>query len=200
MDMENWTRGNNITLLTHETLSENAKAQTFLWNNSKVKVNRNSWHTYFILQAYLVSTRSLDAQTKCGCVLVKDKTIIGTGYNSFVGNIKDNVLPNVRPEKYPFMIHSELNAILNCAQHGIACNESTAYITGPPCCSCLQYMYQAGISEIYFANNNHAHMCLNKEYETQFEILAHLMQTMKIFCLDIDDETLKKIEKIQSCA
>jgi dCMP deaminase len=186
-----------LNLLSYDSLSEDAKTQLFKWHNSKVSVERNSWHIYFILQSYLVSTRSLDSQTKCGCILVKDKTIIGTGYNSFVRNIKNDVLPNIRPEKYPFMIHSEHNAILNCAKNGISTDGATAYVTGPPCCSCLQYMYQAGITELYFANANKAIMTENKQYDTQFEILAHLMQNLKIVSIDLDEETKEKIRKIQ---
>lgn len=180
-------------------LSENAKTQIFQWANSRVKVSRNSWDIDFILQAYLVSNRSLDAQTKCGCVLVRDKTIVGTGYNSFIRNIDDSVLPNVRPNKYPFMIHAEHNAILNCAKNGISCEGATAYITGQPCASCLQYMYQAGISEICYGEYEIPHMMQNKQYDTQFEILSHLMKNFKIVTLDFDEETLEKIRKIKSC-
>jgi len=189
----------NSELWSTEELSENAKTQIFQWANSRTKVSRNSWDIDFILQAYLVSNRSLDAQTKCGCILVRDKTIIGTGYNSFIRNIDDDVLPNLRPDKYPFMIHSEHNAILNCAKNGISCNGAKAYITGPPCCSCLQYMYQAGISEIYFLNANKAEMTKNLEYDTQFEILSHLMKNVKVVCIEPDEETLEKIKKIKSC-
>src|SRR5690606_4098459 len=110
-------------------------------------------------------------------------------------------LPNLRPDKYPFMIHSEHNAILNCAKNGISTDGATAYITGPPCCDCLQYMYQSGIKAIYFANANHANMTQNKEYEIRFEILSYLMHKgLDIFCLDLDKETLEKISKIKSCA
>jgi dCMP deaminase len=189
-----------LTRLSFETLSEKSKEQCRNWRSSQKPVDRNNWHVYFILQAYLVSTRSLDAQTQCGCVLVKDKAVIGTGYNSFIRNIKDNVLPNLRPDKYPFMIHSEHNAVLNCARHGISCEGAFAYVTGPPCCSCLQYMYQAGIKAVYFANNNKANMNMNSEYDIQFEILSHLIHKgMEIFCLDIDRKTLEKINKIKSC-
>ena len=196
---ELWNLGPNLTLLSFDSLSDDAKNQLKEWRYRQEKVTRNSWHLDFILQAYLVARRSLDAQTKCGCILVRDKTIIGTGYNSFIRNIKDNILPNLRPEKYPFMIHSEHNAILNCAKNGISTDGARAYLTGPPCCNCLQYMYQAGIIEIYYANYNKAEMTCNKEYDTQFEILAHLMQNIKIVCLDLDKETLEKIEKIKSC-
>lgn len=189
----------NSELWSTEGLSENAKTQIFQWANSKVKVNRNSWDVDFILQAFLISNRSLDAQTKCGCVLVRDKTIIGTGYNSFIRNIDDSVLPNIRPDKYPFMIHAEHNAILNCAKNGISCEGATAYITGQPCSSCLQYMYQAGICKICYNNYEVPHMMQNKLFDAQFEILVSLMKNLEVVTLDFDEETLEKIKKIKSC-
>ena len=190
-----------LTRLNYESLSEDAQKQCEQWRDKQVKIDRNNWHIHFILQAYLVSTRSLDAQTQCGCVLTKDKTIIGTGYNSFIRGIRDNILPNLRPDKYPFMIHSEHNAILNCAKNGNSTNGATAYITGPPCCDCLQFMYQAGIKSIYYANNNIANMTANKEYEIRFEILSYLIHKgLEIFCLDLDKNTLDKINKIKGCA
>lgn len=185
--------------LTYENPSSSARQLLNKWQNSKEKVNRNDWHTHYILQCYLVATRSLDAQTQCGCIIVKNKTIIGTGYNSFIRDIPNEILPNVRPDKYPFMVHGEHNAILNCARNGIACNGATAYITGPPCCDCLQFMYQAGIENIYFPNYNIANMTQNDEYKTRFEILVSLMPRVNIVQIDLDATTIEKIEKIKSC-
>lgn len=188
-----------ITRLSYELLSDAAKEQLEVWRGQREPVDRNDWHLHYILEAYLVSTRSLDAQTQCGCVLVRNKRIIGSGYNSFVGDIKDNVLPNLRPGKYDFMIHSEHNAVLNCAKHGISCDGATAYVTGQPCFNCLQYMYQAGVRNIYYANRNLAVMSNNQEAQVKFEILASLMPSMSIFCLDLGAEAEEKVKKIQSC-
>jgi len=184
-------------------LTDRAKEQLLKWNQSlsKIKVYRNTWHEYFILQAFFVSTRSLDAQTKCGCVLVRDNTIIASGYNSFIGGINDSVLPNTRPDKYPFMIHAEHNAILNCSKNGISTKGSTAYITTIPCCGCLQYLYQAGIKDIYFAQYIKPSMVMNEEYETNFEILCNLMSSKRIniYELILKEQMIEKIEKIKSC-
>ena len=168
-------------------------------NLCKEEVDRISWHEYFILQAYMVSNRSLDAQTQCGCVIVKpDKTIVGSGYNSFIANIDDSVLPNLRPEKYPFMIHAEHNAILNCAKNGISTNECLAFVTGPPCSSCFQYMHQAGISEIYYYDGNYANMTCNTEYENQISLLKKL-SNMRVYIIPQSSEFSDKIFKIKSC-
>jgi len=96
--------------------------------------------------------RSHDSQTQCGAVLVKDKRIISTGYNGFVSNIDDSILPRVRPEKYPFMIHAEANAIYNAAKNGVTTLGSTCYVTAIPCLNCLQMLYQCGVSDILFSD------------------------------------------------
>ena len=73
-----------------------------------------SWDNYFLGQALLLSQRSPDIQTKCGCVIVnKNNQVIGQGYNGFPRGLKDDELPNTRPDKYPWMIHAEVNSILN---------------------------------------------------------------------------------------
>ena len=110
------------------------------------------WDSMFFSEAVLWSRRSHDSETQCGCVLVKNKTVIATGYNGFMRDINDRSLPNTRPEKYPFMIHAEANAIYNCAREGKSTLGTRAYITAPPCTTCLQMLWQCGVHEVYFSN------------------------------------------------
>lgn len=112
----------------------------------------DDWDNMFFATATLWSRKSHDAQTKCGCVLVKNKTVISTGYNGFIRGINDNALPNTRPEKYPFMIHAEANAVYNAAREGQSTVNARAYITAIPCRNCLQMLWQCGITEIYYSN------------------------------------------------
>lgn len=121
-------------------------------NFSVLKRPLTRWDDIFFSTAVIWSRMSHDSETQCGCVLVKDSTIISTGYNGFIRGIDDSVLPRTRPDKYPFMIHSEQNAIYNCSRLGKSTLGSTAYITGPPCINCLQALYQAGIAVIYFSD------------------------------------------------
>jgi dCMP deaminase len=116
-------------------------------------VTRPDWNSYFLGLAFLVSSRSKDAQTKHGTVIVDNNNIVlGTGYNSFIRGINDQSLPALRPNKYPFMIHSELNAILNCRVLPREAGGGRAYVTGKCCNNCLQSLIQAGVNEIYMAN------------------------------------------------
>tara|TARA_Y100000004_G_scaffold127763_1_gene143841 strand:- start:2678 stop:3202 length:525 start_codon:yes stop_codon:yes gene_type:complete len=110
------------------------------------------WDNIFFSEAVLWSRRSHDSETQCGCVLVKNKTCIATGYNGFIRDIDDSSLPDKRPEKYPYMIHAEANAIYNCAREGKSTLGATAYITAAPCTSCLQMLWQCGVKKIFFSN------------------------------------------------
>tara|TARA_R110000824_G_scaffold327224_1_gene514127 strand:+ start:22 stop:603 length:582 start_codon:yes stop_codon:yes gene_type:complete len=171
------------------------------WKKKQEKVKREDWIDYFILKAYRISTRSLDPQTQCGAIIITpEKDIVATGYNSFVRDIDDSVLPNLRPEKYDWMLHAEHNAILSCARRGVSCNKCYAYITGPPCIYCTQYMYQVGIKKIFYTELNPANMCQGKEAKIKWEILAYLLNKKIEFYPIFPGEKLKrKILEIKSC-
>jgi len=113
--------------------------------HKKEKVNRPDWNHYFLSIAQETAKRSPDAQTQCGCVFVKNNRILGTGYNGYAAGINDTYISNVRPEKYPWMIHAEINCILNSKKK----KNIIAYITGLPCFPCLNTMYAFGVRSIY---------------------------------------------------
>jgi dCMP deaminase len=146
-------------------------------NQIEIRKNLNKWDITFFNEAVLWSKNSHDIQTKCGCVLVRDKTSISTGYNGFIREIDDNVLPRTRPEKYPFMIHAEANAIYNSTRLGRSTLGSTAYITGPPCMNCLQMLYQCGIIDIRFTDVSNIKMDIfSKEYLKILELIRGKIQ------------------------
>ena len=119
----------------------------------------NAWDNMFFSEAVLWSRMSHDTQTQCGCVLVKNKATISTGYNGFMRDIDDMALPTTRPEKYPFMIHAEANAVYNAAREGKSTIGATAYVTAPPCTACLQMLWQCGINKIYFSDLSSPKSC-----------------------------------------
>lgn len=116
------------------------------------KINIPDWDQYFLSIAKLVSLRSVDSQTKHGSVLVnEDNHIIGTGYNGFPRKISKEIqskLPNKRPEKYRWMLHSERNCLANCVLRPKNC---IMYVTGFPCNDCLMAMWQESIQEVVCA-------------------------------------------------
>jgi dCMP deaminase len=145
---------------------------------------RMTWDEMFLINALIWSAKSHDSQTKHGCIIAKNNTILSTGYNGFIRDIDDSVLPTTRPEKYDFMIHAEHNAILNCARNGISTIGATAYITGEPCNNCLQYMWQAGITRVVYSDLVESNMNLSHEHTlVQSDIIGVMRNsnhTMKI--------------------
>ncbi len=124
-------------------------------NNTKF-----SWDQYYLLLAKMVSLRSPDEQTKHGCIIVKEKRPIGFGYNGYPANLKqDHLIPTTRPDKYPWMIHSEINALANC---NIRPEGAMAYITGEPCNNCIMTLWQNGVKEIRHIKAHGTHL-INKE-------------------------------------
>jgi len=153
--------------------------------------NRPSWDKLFLEMAVLVSRRSHDAQTQCGCVLVNsDKEIVSTGYNGFIRDIDDSVLPNLRPDKYIWCLHAEHNAILNCSRQGKSTLGLTAYITGEPCLNCYQYMWQAGIRKILYSKISDPKMLDNAEYRRNVEIFKSLTTNGRLEIIELDKNIL----------
>lgn len=106
---------------------------------------------------------SHDEQTQVGAVLVKKSSgaIVAVSYNGFVRGAPDDKLPKHRPEKYQYMMHAEMNLILNCARHGIAMEDCMVVCTHTPCEQCARLMWQSGIDlviagESYGDVNNHS--------------------------------------------
>lgn len=100
--------------------------------------------------ASAVAKRSHDAETKVGAVLISNETgaLKTTGCNGFVRDADDSVLPNLRPHKYPVMVHAEENLIANCAKHGISTDDCMIVLTMSPCVRCMRLLYQAGIKQV----------------------------------------------------
>jgi len=158
-------------------LSEAAKKKVGEWQEKyRVKVQRPSWDEIWLAKAFLNSKRSHDGQTKCGCVLVRDNVEVSGGYNGFIDDIDDSILPNIRLDnaKYPWMMHSEENALLNAAKEGRATKGSICYVTGMPCLDCSMMLYRAGIVEIVTAHNDIHMIRTDEEYNIHFEIFKAL--------------------------
>ena len=108
---------------------------------------RPSWDDYFLNIAVAVSARSHDAETQVGCVIVSpDKRILSCGYNGYPPGFPDDRLPNTRPEKYPFMVHAEANAIGSAYNRDL--RGSTLYCTHTPCGDCVKLVLAAGIKRV----------------------------------------------------
>lgn len=159
------------------------------WKASSKPVLVPEWDDYFMAMAYLVSTRSKDAQTKHGCVIVdSNKRILGVGYNSFPRNLPDSVLPNLRPHKYKFMTHAERNALANCV---IRPEGATAYVTGQPCIECAKQLYQEGVTT-WICADAHGSVLIDEEEKAVFQTLVKL-GNIKHYIIKPDFSLLKSL-------
>lgn len=156
-------------------------------------IDRPDWDNYFLSLAFVVSARSRDQETKHGTIIVdRNNLILGTGYNSFIKGMNDASLPKIRPNKYPYMIHSELNAILNCKVLPREVNGGgKAYVTGRCCNHCLQSLIQSGVNEINMANRRGTML----EDEKTLEIFNKIVEDsgIKVRVLDYDLKWIKQI-------
>ncbi|MDY2889778.1 MAG: dCMP deaminase family protein [Candidatus Caccosoma sp.] len=118
-----------------------------------------SWDEYFMGVAKLSSKRSKDPNTQVGCCIVnEDKKIVGVGYNGMPRNCNDLDFPwNIREgklqdTKYAYVVHAELNAILNSISSLKGC---TLYVSLFPCNECVKAIIQSGIKEIVYEDNKY---------------------------------------------
>lgn len=112
--------------------------------------NEEKWHCRFLRLAKEVASWSIDPSTQVGCVLVRDKRVISTGYNGFPKNISDDFDRLMdREKKYEITVHAEVNAVTTAALHGVSTEGCKAYVTFSPCSRCAAVLINAGIKEVY---------------------------------------------------
>jgi len=128
---------------------------------------RPTWTDYFLGLAKVVSQRSHDLQTQHGCIITDSHNrIIGVGYNGFARGLDDKKLPKTRPDKYPWMIHAERNALSNCV---VRPDNGIAYVTGQCCNDCIMALWQEGIKKVVMSKNHGTHLfdeVAQKQFDT----------------------------------
>ena len=118
-----------------------------------------SWDEYFMGVAKLSAKRSKDPNTQVGCCIVNaDKRIVAVGYNGLPRNCDDSDFPwncregSLQDTKYAYVVHAELNAILNATTSLAGC---TLYVTLFPCNECMKSIIQSGIKEVVYEDNKY---------------------------------------------
>lgn len=118
-----------------------------------------SWDEYFMGVALLASQRSKDPSTQVGaCIIDANNRILSTGYNGFPKGCSDDDFPWNRDEslgetKYNYVVHAELNAILNAS--GKELSGSVLYVGLFPCNECTKAIIQSGIKEVVYLSDKY---------------------------------------------
>lgn len=118
---------------------------------------RPSWDEYFLKLAMLASERATCPRMHCGCVLVKDKQVIATGYNGSIPG--DDHCEDVGcwvVENHCIRTnHAEMNALTQAAKNGHPTNGSTAYVTNMPCTTCAKALIASGVKRVVVFSDYH---------------------------------------------
>ena len=135
---------------------------------------RVSWGTYFMNIAKEVATRSTCDRKYVGAVIVREKTILSTGYN---GSIKG--LPHCDEAGHEMVddhcirtTHAEANAIVQAAKNGIEINKSDIYVTASPCYNCFKLIANGGIKTIYYGEFYREDRILEHAKEAGIELVS----------------------------
>jgi len=114
--------------------------------------HRVSWKDYFMNIAREVATRSTCVRKHVGAVIVREKTILSTGYNGSIKGLPhcDEVGCEMVDGHCVRTTHAEANAIVQAAKNGIQINQSEIYVTASPCYDCFKLIANAGINVIYY--------------------------------------------------
>ena len=116
-----------------------------------------SWDEYFMGIAMLAAKRSKDPSTQVGaCIVSPENIIISTGYNGMPKGCSDDEFPWEREgeeTKYPYVVHAELNAILNA--NGRDLRGSRLYVALFPCNECAKAIIQSGVKEVVYLSDKY---------------------------------------------
>ncbi|MBF0385953.1 MAG: cytidine/deoxycytidylate deaminase family protein [Candidatus Omnitrophica bacterium] len=120
-------------------------------------MTRPDWDKYFLKLAMLASERATCPRMHCGCVLVKEKSVIATGYNgSIPGDDHCEDVGCLVVENHCLRTnHAEMNALTQAAKHGNSVDGATAYVTNMPCTTCAKAIIAAGIKRVVVFSDYH---------------------------------------------
>jgi dCMP deaminase len=123
--------------------------------------SRPSWDQYFMTITQQVAERSTCLRAKVGAVIVRDRSILATGYNGAPAGlphcldagclIYESKNPDGEIELNCYRtIHAEINAITQAARNGAAIRDADIYVTHTPCIQCMKVLINTGIRTVYF--------------------------------------------------
>ena len=128
---------------------------------------RPEWDDYFLQLVEMVGTRATCDRGRSGCVIVRDKRVLTTGYVGAppklphcdeVGHLMKKVIDDDGEIKQHCVrtVHAEQNALCQAARYGIALEGATLYCTMEPCRVCAMLIISSGITRVVCRRRYHA--------------------------------------------
>lgn len=135
--------------------------------SEEVKYIRPSWDEYFLELADAVSKRATCDRGRSGCVIVRDKRILVTGYVGSpaglphcdeVGHLMKTMIneDGSKSDHCVRTVHAEQNAICQAAKLGVSVDGATVYCRMTPCRVCAMLLINCGIKRVYCERKYHA--------------------------------------------
>lgn len=128
-----------------------SQINSIITNNTNDANKRIEWDDYFMSIALLASQRSPCKRLNVGSVIVKDSRLISMGYNGFIPGAPH--ISRVKDNHEQSIIHSEINAITDCAKRGTSLSGAKIYVTHYPCINCFRAIAASNIKEIVYLND-----------------------------------------------
>ena len=131
-----------------------------------IKDKRPSWDEYFVGMANYVGSRATCDRGYSGCVIVRDKRVVSTGYVGSppglphcddVGHEMHRVTNEHGADSVHCIrtAHAEQNAIAQAARFGASLSGTTMYCKMVPCYTCAKLSITAGIKRIVAEKDYH---------------------------------------------
>ena len=113
---------------------------------------RATWDQYFMNIAREVATRATCDRKHVGAVIVRDKSILATGYNGSIRGLGhcDEEGHLMEDGHCVRTVHAEANAIVQAAKHGMRIEGASIYVTASPCWQCFRLIANSGLVRIVF--------------------------------------------------
>ena len=113
---------------------------------------RASWDDYFMNMVHVVASRATCDRKHVGAVIVKDRTVLSTGYNGSVRGQPhcDEVGHQMEDGHCVRTVHAEANSIIQAARNGVSIDGATMYTTAHPCWFCLKLIMNAGLKRVVY--------------------------------------------------
>ena len=129
--------------------------------------SRPNWDRYFLDLCEAVAKRATCDRGRSGCVIVKDKRIMTTGYVGAPMGLPhcDEAGHDIRKvfdtngnvtQHCVRTLHAEQNAIIQAARFGIPLEGATLFCKMTPCRTCAMMIINAGIKRVVCEKRYHA--------------------------------------------
>src|SRR5450432_977078 len=114
--------------------------------------DRVPWDQYFMNIAQVVASRSTCPRKFVGAVIVRDRTILSTGYNGSIRGMPHCTDAGHMMEDNHCVatIHAEANAIIQAAKNGVRIDGGTMYTTASPCWNCFKLIANSGLLRVCY--------------------------------------------------